>query len=240
MTDTSVNSSQKALSLMAQDKWITYLPTANIPDAVASLILQNSELVTVFNKSIYAYERDDFTASQIPGMSIYNVRAPLESRLGDWIGDIYLDMYFPIFADRTFGRKVFDQTYDRVMMYIRDGRFMVKMNDLLVPTPDPISDFYDAVVEYKKKVGSPMMEFAKTCRPEKPYMINLKDIGNVWFGRITVNYHISQQKYAQLQQAVGINNFGNPNKMVYGSMDSFEYDIEVKNINDTESLIIEG
>lgn len=240
MTNSSTVSSQKALMMMAEHKWITYLPTANIVDGVVDLMLQKDYLSIPFNKSIYASARDDFTARQIPGIAVYRIHKNDNTRLGDWFGDIYLDIFIPIFTDRVDARRAFDDIYETLILLLQDGRFMMKLHDYLVPLPIKSAPFYTAVLDFKATQGSALMEFAQNVRTTTPYVRDLKDIGDVWFGQIIVDYHAGRQKYYQLLQAIGIDFMGDPNRMIYGDMDEFEYNIELKSPDGTESEIIEG
>lgn len=239
-TDTSIITSQAALKLMAEGKWITYLPTANIEDGISSLLLNNDYFSLVFNKSIYATAKDDFTINQIPGCAIYRINKSDNTRLGLWKGDIHFDLFFPLFIDGISARKIFGDILEALILTLQDGRFMMALHDYLVPLPSTLSPFYQDVVDYKKNQGSALMQFAKNIKYETPYKKNLKDIGDVWHCKLITDYEADRFKFNQLLQNIGIDFLENPNKMIYGNMDSFNYDITLENIENTQTQNIEG
>lgn len=227
-SDNNNNDSSQALLAMAEYNWITYLGSNRMPLAIKIALLSNNYILQAFGNeaSIAIAKRDDFTITSLPALSIYEPEEDTLSRFYADKGTIIFDIFLPVRLEREDNAtvlKTFTQAFKNILQSPGIWR---NLNDALVPLPPTTTSNYNDVVRYKKRDGSPLIEFAKKVKANSPLKYSLEHIGDCWKIELITYYEYDMLNHYAMLEEFGIAGNIDPNLIVYNILEDFSVDVK--------------
>jgi hypothetical protein len=223
----TTHNSDDDLQEIERGTWIRSLPGASLCECMRDVIIENKYLFKLFNNSVNDYKRDDYTARELPGMSIYQ-KFPVMPRFGRITADVYLDIYLPIKIARTNTMTVFNGVYQAVVLMLQQPNFFSKLVLKMCPLPEVVAQNYEDTLNYQQGNGHMLVQFAEKCSGELPTVINLKDVGDTWKMTIRCPYAIEMMNYYEMLEDIGISADVDVNLIIYNELSTFTVETSIE------------